>query len=91
MSNFNSFKVVTGGLQGSNPSIFTASTPDNLAAVTTAGYLNDKGNKVKLNDIFFLNYADTSTFPLGEASTLGIFRVTFTGGNTSLVQTVTTT
>ena len=90
MSNFSTFGQVTGGLEGSAVGIFTASTPDTLTTITTAGYLNDRSAVVKANDKFFINYLDTSTFPLntGENSIYGSFQVTYDGaGNWSLVQT----
>ena len=75
MSNFQTFGYVTGGMQGTNPAIFTAVTVDTLAAIQVVGYLNDLGDKVKANDVFFVNYLDTSTFPLGEVSQFAMMRV----------------
>lgn len=86
MSNFESLAKVTGGLSGTAPEIFVASTEDNLATITGTGYLNDKSALIKANDVFYINYSDTSTFPLntGEASTLGEFMVTYSAGNWGL-------
>jgi len=85
MSNFETFGVATGGLPGTAPSVFVASTADSLGTITTAGYVTDLGSKVKANDVMLINYSDTSTFPLGEASTLGQFMVTVSAGVQSLV------
>lgn len=86
MSNFGSLELVTGGLPGTAPQIFSASTPDNLGTITATGYLNDQQHRVKLNDVFYINYSDTSVFPLntGEASTIGEFIVTYSAGNWGL-------
>lgn len=87
MSNFLTWAPITQGIPGSAPIAFSAVTADNLATIITAGYLNDLGSKTKLNDIWFINYSDTSTQPLGEASTVGMFKVVVAGPNTSLVLT----
>ena len=73
MSNFGSFGQVTEGLPGTAPNIFVASSPDSLGTITAAGYLNDQSSRIKQNDVFYINYSDTSTFPLnvGELATLG--------------------
>lgn len=88
MSNFQSFGQVSEGLPGTAPNLFQASTSDNLATITAAGYLNDKSSIVKANDIFFVNYSDTSTFPLnvGEVSSAASFLVSYSAPNWSLVQ-----
>ena len=87
MSNFSTFGQVSEGLPGTAPNIFQASTPDNLAAITAVGYLNDISAKVKLNDRVYINYADTSVFPLssGEASITGEFVVGYSASNWSLL------
>lgn len=89
MSNFNNVCQVTNALVGSAPIRWSASTPDNLGAITTAGYMNDRFKTIKANDVWEINYSDTSTFPLnvGEASTYGQFQVTYNSGtgNYSLV------
>lgn len=94
MSNFGTMSQVSGGYPGTAPQIWSASTPDDLAAITTVGYLNDLGDKVKQNDVFYINYLDTSTQPLGggtggEAATLGEFYVNRSGSNMSLVSALT--
>jgi len=94
MSNFGTLSQVSGGYPGTAPQIWSASTPDNLGAITTAGYLNDLGDKVKQNDVFYINYSDTSVQPLGggtggEAATLGEFYVNVSGGDVSLVNALT--
>lgn len=87
MSNFTSLGLVNAGLPGTAPQIFIASTPDSSDDITAAGYLNDINHKIKANDLFYINYADTSTFPLnvGEASTFGGFNVVYSSPNWSLV------
>lgn len=94
MSNFGTISQVSGGYPGTAPQIWSASTPDNLGAITASGYLNDLGDKVKQNDVFYINYSDTSTQPLGggtggEAATLGEFYVNRSGSNMSLVSALT--
>lgn len=87
MSNFETLDQVDGGLPGTGPRIYSASTVDNLGAITTAGYLNDINKKIKQNDLFYVNYSDTSTFPLntGALSTLAVFYVNYSSPNWSLV------
>jgi hypothetical protein len=79
MSNFSTFGVVAQQLEGTAPVLFCASTPDSLADVLAAGYLDDKAALIKMNDLIFLNYADVSSFPLnvGEASVFGLFQVVY--------------
>lgn len=84
MSAFQTFAPVSQGLPGTAPQIFIGSTVDNLATITTAGYLNDLGDKVKANDVVYVNYSDTSTSPTVITAILGGFVVTVAGGNTSL-------
>ena len=90
MSNLSLFGIVSEALTGTAPTLFVASTPDSLAAVLAAGYMNDKAALVKANDLIFMNYADVSTFPLdtGEASVFGLFQVTYNPNtkNYTLVQ-----
>lgn len=83
MSNFSTFSLVSQGNTSTAPSIFIASTPDNLGTITTAGYMNDKVPEIKENDIIYINYSDTSTFPLnpGLAATLGLFQVSYSAPN----------
>lgn len=89
MSNFNNVCQVTNALVGSAPIRWSASTPDNLGTITTAGYMNDRFKTIKANDVWEINYSDTSVFPLnvGEAATYGQFQVTYNSGtgNYSLV------
>ncbi len=91
MSNFDTFAIVTEGNTSTAPSIFIASTEDDLATITAAGYLNDKVPQVKENDVIYINYDDTSTFPLnpGEASTLGEFMVTYSAPDYGLTSVLT--
>ncbi len=79
MSNFSSLDLVTETLVGTAPSRFVGSTPDSLAQLTAAGYLNDIQAKVKANDIFEVNYLDASVFPLdtGEAALFASFKVAY--------------
>ncbi len=94
MSNFSSLDLVTETLIGTAPSRFSGSTPDSYASLISAGYLNDINRKVKANDIFDVNYADTSSFPLnvGEAALFGAFRVQYDPvlGNWNLIPTLAT-
>lgn len=74
MSNFLTISQTTGGLPGSAPRLFTASTNDTLAAITTAGYVADKvatGN-FNVRDVLIITY-DVDGTP-GQ----GIFNVTST-------------
>jgi hypothetical protein len=91
MSNFSSIGQISEGLQGTAPNIFVASTEDSLGTITGTGYLNDLSAKIKLNDVFYINYDDASTFPLntGESSTLGEFRVTYSAPNWGLTSVLT--
>jgi hypothetical protein len=94
MSNFGTLSQVSGGYPGTAPQIWSASTPDSLVTITTAGYLDDLGDKVKQNDVFYINYLDTSTQPLGgvtggEHATLGEFYANVSGGHMNLVNALT--
>jgi len=79
MSNFTTLCLIDGTSVGTAPNRFQASTPDSLSTITAAGYLNDINKKIKMNDVFEVNYLDTSTFPLytGESSIYGTFRVQY--------------
>ena len=81
MSNFETLALITEGNISTAPSVFSASTADGLATITTAGYMDDLGlqGKVKANDLIYINYSDTSVFPLntGEAAVFGLFQVTY--------------
>ncbi len=89
--NFSSMAQVSQGMSGTAPNIYIASTPDNLGTITAAGYLNGISSKIKQNDVFYINYSDTSVYPLntGEAATLGEFYVNYSGGDWSLVNALT--
>jgi len=93
MSNFSTLSLISEGNTSTAPSIFIASTPDNLGAITTAGYMNDMGEAgvVKPNDVLYINYSDTSTFPLntGEAATLGEFQVSYSAPNWTIASVLT--
>lgn len=91
MSNFQSLEQVNGGLAGTGPNLYVASTSDNLGTITAAGYLDDLAPKFKQNDVLYINYSDTSTFPLdtGAASTLGEFYVNYSASHWSLVNALT--
>ncbi len=91
---FETWGLVTGGIPGTAPQIFVASTTDNLATVTGTGYLNNFGVRVKQNDVFYINYDDTSVQPVGgananAASTLGEFYVDISGSDINLVNALT--
>lgn len=63
MSNFNTFTTLVGGLPGTAPNIFSASTSDALTTVTAAGYVTDRflRGEVKQDDIVHVNYLDASS------------------------------
>lgn len=88
MSNFETLALITEGNISTAPNTFVASTTDSLGTVTTAGYLTDLGLRgvVKANDLLYVNYSDTSVFPLntGESAVLGLFQVTYSAGVWSL-------
>jgi hypothetical protein len=79
MSNFSSLSLVTESLIGSAVSRFSGSTPDSYTTMLAPGYLNDIAKKIKANDVFDINYADNSNFPLntGEAALFGSFKVQY--------------
>jgi hypothetical protein len=91
MSNFDTFALISEGNTSTAPSIFIASTEDDLATITTAGYMNDLSAKIKPNDVIYINYDDTSTFPLntGENSTLGEFMVSYSAPNWTIASVLT--
>jgi hypothetical protein len=92
MSNFTSLSQLIEGLPGTAAQLWSASTPDNLGTITATGYLNDVEKLFKANDLVYVNYSDTSTFPLNPnlAATFGYFKVIVGGGNTSLQATAPT-
>ena len=76
MSNFDTIAPAVQGDVGTAPKIFVATTDDDLAAITTAGYMSDlfSAGIVKAFDVLFINYDVDGT----DAS--GIFQVTATSG-----------
>lgn len=90
MSNFETFALVTEGNTSTAPNIFVASTVDALATILAAGYLNDIQKKIKANDIIYVNYLDTSHFPLdtGEAALRATFNVAYdpSANNWNMIQ-----
>lgn len=94
MSNFGTLSPISEGYPGTAPQVFVASTPDSLVTITTAGYLDDLGDKVKQNDVFYINYLDTSVQPLGgvtggQRATLGEFYANVSAGHMNLVNALT--
>lgn len=89
MSNFSTFTPIVEGIAGSAPTLFSASTPDNLATITAVGYMNDRSAQIKANDIVYVNYSDTSTFPMntGLTATFVSMKVTYSAGNWTMVAT----
>lgn len=85
MSNFDTLTPHVAGRAGLAPIGFDAATEDDLATITTAGYLNDlavKGNiQVKHNDYFYINYLATDL----ASSVLAVFKVTEAASVFSLV------
>lgn len=79
MSNFETLGFITEGNISTAPNEFYASTEDSYATITEPGYLNDIAAKIKLNDLFYINYLDTSVFPVntGEASLLTLLKVSY--------------
>lgn len=78
MSNFDTLAPLTQGNATSAPTLFIASTTDNLGAITATGYLNDISKLFKQNDLVYVNYLDTTT------NTLATFYVNVSGGNYTL-------
>ncbi len=60
LSPFVSFTPLSGGLLGTAPAIFAASTTDDEAALTKPGYINDlyERKQIKEQDWLFINYAE---------------------------------
>jgi hypothetical protein len=89
MSNFSSLALIDGTFNGTAPCRFLGSSPDALATIIAAGYLNDIAKKVKAGDRFDINYSDTSAFPLytGQAAIFGSFYVQYdpVAGNWNLI------
>lgn len=88
MSTFETLALITEGNISTAPNTFVASTASNLGVISTAGYMTDLGEAgiVKANDLLYINYSDTSVFPLnvGESAILGLFQVTYSTGVWSL-------
>jgi hypothetical protein len=76
MSNFDTYSPATGGIPGTAPQLIVATTDDTLAAITTAGYMEDlySAGMTKARDVWYVNY-DVDGTP-GS----GIFLVTATSG-----------
>ncbi len=86
MSNFLELNPVNSSMTANCPQQWMASTNDNLAAITTTGYLNDlynvpagAGAKVNPGDIFFINY------DLDGTPAEGGYTATLSSTNLSLV------
>ena len=89
MSNFQTLTPIVEGLAGSAPQLWSAVTTDSAATVLGVGYLNDIAMKsgIKMNDIFYINTSDASTFPIqtGLSATLEEYQVTYSAGNWTLI------
>lgn len=87
MSAFKTFAQTLQGRAGSASVRFSGSTEDNLATITAAGYMNDKGEAgiVKVNDIVEVNYGDTSSPPDQPNGTYGVFIVVQVSSNFNLL------
>lgn len=85
MSKFLTFGTMSEGYPGTAPRHFICSTVDNLAAITAVGYLNDLGDKVANNDLFWINYSDTTVLPAQTTATPGLFQAVYSAPNMSLV------
>lgn len=59
-SHFETLTPLTGGILGSAPAIFAASTVDDEATLTKPGYINDlyERKQIKEQDWVFINYAE---------------------------------
>jgi hypothetical protein len=89
-SPFETLSIVSDGIVGTAPTIFTASTTLDLAALTATGLLNPFGDRFKAGDQLFINYSDTSVQPVGggnanQAAIFGWFFVSVSGSDVSLV------
>ncbi|HEY2567212.1 MAG TPA: hypothetical protein VGH95_05875 [Candidatus Aquirickettsiella sp.] len=60
LSNFATLAPITGGLVGTAPALFTASTLDDEDTLTKPGYLNDfyENKQIKEQDWLLINYAN---------------------------------
>lgn len=60
LSPFVTFTPLSGGLLGTAPAIFAASTLDDEKTLTTPGYINDfyERKQIKELDWLFINYAE---------------------------------
>lgn len=58
MSSFLTISQATEGLPGTAPRLFTASSNDDVAAITTAGYMSDvvTAGRVNVGDILYIRY-----------------------------------
>lgn len=75
MSNFLSLAQVNTGLNGTAPTVWSATTDDNLAAITTAGYVAD------------ITTADPATpNPVGKLKPFDIMFITYDVDGTEAVQ-----
>jgi hypothetical protein len=60
LSPFETFTPLSGGLLGTAPAIFAASTTDDEATLTKPSYINDlyEQKQIKERDWIFINYAN---------------------------------
>jgi nucleoid-associated protein YgaU len=60
LSPFETFTPLNGGLLGTAPAIFAASTTDDEATLTKPGYINElyEQKQIKEQDWLFINYAE---------------------------------
>lgn len=84
MANFLTLAQVSGGFDGTAPTIFAASSNDTSAAITTAGYVADlvSAEIMKVRDVLFINY-DLDGTP-GQAT----YTVTATSGGSLVGYTI---
>jgi hypothetical protein len=75
MSNFDTFAPITQGYVGTAVGVYTATTDDDLAAITASGYVADLValGQIKVRDVIFINY-DVDGTP-----GMAMFEVTATG------------
>lgn len=91
MSNFLTLTPGLGGLQGTNPAIWSAVTTDVLTTVVAAGYLDDLSDQISVGDTIILCYAagtdnQAVTFGYVEASGDDLNFVVGVVGSTSALE-----
>jgi hypothetical protein len=81
MSNFKTFTNAVGGQPGDAPVIFSGSTEDSAATLAGTGYMNDREDQVKVNDLIWIVHDIISTPP----GIITLYRVVLVGSDLNLV------